>query len=329
MIDQAIQLDLCCPGCSTPFGWDRGGGRCPSCARPVVRREEDLFDVEGTDSPGFATILGWPEGLLDRARPFLESLDPKRPLPRETLETAGLLDGEGRLTRLGTKVHYQLLEQEWQSAGDQLRSLLAGRTGFGPESRVLDVGCGAGQTLRFLGSPAPSLRVGLDNDLDVVALGRRLAVAEGQEIAFFRGSGTRLPFRDGQFTHVICRVALNYMHQASVLRQMARVLRPGGYLCCRIEGPGYDLALLGRTRDPRIVLALLRDLALGIAHALTGLQPAPGGRASGNRAFATVRRAATVLEPAGCDLVHAEPIADGPRFFGFPTQTVFLARRRS
>jgi SAM-dependent methyltransferase len=332
MIDQTTQLDLCCPGCSTTFGWDRGGGRCPACARPVVRRQDDLFDVEGTNSPNFATILGWPEGFLDRARPFLASLDAGLSLPKEerdALEAAGLLDGEGRLTGLGAKVHYQLLEQGWQSEGDQLRSLLTGRTEFGPASRVLDVGCGAGQTLRFLGSPAPSLRVGLDNDLDVVALGHRLAAGEGQEIIFFRGSGERLPFRDGQFTHVICRVALNYMHQASVIRQMARVLQPGGFLCCRIEGLGYDLSLLRRARNARTVLVRLCDLALGMAHAVAGLQLTPGGRPFGNRAFATVRRAAKVLDQAGCDLIHAEPIAGGPRFFGFPTQTVFLARRRS
>jgi SAM-dependent methyltransferase len=331
MIDVRTTIDLCCPACSGAIDWDCPAGGCPSCGYAVVKRNDHLFDFGGSDPAGFSTVMSWPDGFIDRARPWLSSLQSGSPLTAEArseLEGAGLADRDARLTPLGAKVNYQLLEEEWQLAGDPVRTLLAGRAALGPESRVLDVGCGAGQTLRLLAPGRSALRVGLDNDLDVLALGCRLAAADGQEISFFRASGDRLPFRDGQFTHVICRVALNYMHQARVLHEMARVLRPGGMICGRIEGVGYDLALLGRARSARLFAARLRDLAVGVAHEVSGVQPEPGRRAVGGRAFATVRRVAKTLRRARCDVVHAESVAGGPRCLGFPTQAVFLAERR-
>lgn len=115
-------------------------------------------------------------------------------------------------------------------------------------ARVLDVGCGAGQTL--FAAAGGSRAVGIDVDLAALALGRGLlrgagrsgATAErapvgaagggreGGRIGLVRAAGEALPFRPGSFDQVVCRVALPYMHAPSALAEARRALAPGGEL---------------------------------------------------------------------------------------------------
>jgi ubiquinone/menaquinone biosynthesis C-methylase UbiE len=90
--------------------------------------------------------------------------------------------------------------------------------------RVLDIGCGAGQTLIASALPPGALRVGIDIDPEAIALGRELDPA----LHLLRARGEALPFGDTSFDLVICRVALPYMHIGRAIGEMARVLAPGG-----------------------------------------------------------------------------------------------------
>ena len=92
--------------------------------------------------------------------------------------------------------------------------------------RILDVGCGAGQTLMGCNLDEGVFAVGLDPDESAIALGKQLTTS----IHFVVGEGAELPFADGCFDLVICRVALPYMHVARALSEMARVLVAGGNL---------------------------------------------------------------------------------------------------
>ena len=87
---------------------------------------------------------------------------------------------------------------------------------------------------------------------------------------------------------------------------MVRVLRPGGYLYCSVEGLGYDLHLLKQARSGRQMLSQVRDLVYGLMLAATGAQPTPGKRLSGGRASGTIRRCRQMLSRAGCEVVYAE-----------------------
>lgn len=94
---------------------------------------------------------------------------------------------------------------------------------FSPDHRVLDVGCGAGQTLiACYGDRRP---FGIDVALDALQLGRSLT----DRVAFIGAAAERLPFRDGSFDVVIARVSLPYTDLRLSLPEIRRVLKPGGF----------------------------------------------------------------------------------------------------
>jgi ubiquinone/menaquinone biosynthesis C-methylase UbiE len=97
-------------------------------------------------------------------------------------------------------------------------------------SRILDIGCGAGQTLIALKTPA--FCVGVDIDRDALQIGREI----GGNIRFAAARGELLPFRDGSFDMVFSRVALPYMNIPRALREMRRVTVRGGKLWLSLHG---------------------------------------------------------------------------------------------
>ena len=96
--------------------------------------------------------------------------------------------------------------------------------------RVLDTGCGGGGTAVSLAEES-AFAVGLDIDTRFSA-GSRLASEKAvANVAFLRGDGTRLPFRDGSFDLVFSHSVVEHLSSAvSYLRECHRVLREGGVL---------------------------------------------------------------------------------------------------
>lgn len=89
-------------------------------------------------------------------------------------------------------------------------------------AKVLDIGCGAGQTL--IAAFPDRLSFGIDKDIAALRLGRSLT----DRVCFVCGAGEELPFADGSFEMVIARVSLPYMKLGPSIREIRRVLRPGG-----------------------------------------------------------------------------------------------------
>ena len=96
----------------------------------------------------------------------------------------------------------------------------------GDARSILDIGCGAGQTIVALGAGARSVGV----DIDVTALRVAARGPLGEPLRVAAAQGERLPFSGGAFDYVYSRVALPYMDIPSALAEMHRVLRPGGRL---------------------------------------------------------------------------------------------------
>jgi ubiquinone/menaquinone biosynthesis C-methylase UbiE len=91
-----------------------------------------------------------------------------------------------------------------------------------PGQRVLDVGCGAGQTL--IASYPDRVSYGLDIDMSALRLGQSLT----DKIRFVRGSANTLPYASESFDMIIARVSLNYVNLPAALSEIRRVLRKGG-----------------------------------------------------------------------------------------------------
>ena len=114
------------------------------------------------------------------------------------------------------------------------------RGNLGPGMRVLDAGCGYGRNLVHL------LREGcevfaLDADPEGVAHVRNLAAALETGLPpenFQVGRIEQMPFPDGFADAVICNSVLHFAedesHFEDMLRDLWRVLRPGGMLFCRL-----------------------------------------------------------------------------------------------
>jgi SAM-dependent methyltransferase len=100
--------------------------------------------------------------------------------------------------------------------------------------RVVDVGCGAGiDSLIAAKMVGPAGHV-TGVDMTSAMLDKaRAAAAEGKSanVEFMEGYGERLPVADGSVDVVISNGALNLMpDKVAALREMARVLKPGGRL---------------------------------------------------------------------------------------------------
>jgi ubiquinone/menaquinone biosynthesis C-methylase UbiE len=102
---------------------------------------------------------------------------------------------------------------------------------------VLDVGCGAGQTLIASTFEPGTTVVGVDCDRSALKLGRQL----DDSICFVCGKGENLPFTTECFDFVFSRVALPYMHVSHTLSEIRRVLKPGGRVWLVLHPPSIVL----------------------------------------------------------------------------------------
>lgn len=95
----------------------------------------------------------------------------------------------------------------------------------GRVGRALDVGCGAGRSTAAL-VPFANAIVGIDPAAAMLA--HRRSVAPGA--LFVVGNAERLPFAARAFDLATAAGSINYTDPASTLKEVARVLAPGGTL---------------------------------------------------------------------------------------------------
>lgn len=124
----------------------------------------------------------------------------------------------------------QFVDSSIHARGSDLDRLpaIAGLTG---QEEVLDVATATGHAALAL---APHARrvVGIDLTPEMLTEARRLAGARSAaNVTFQEGDAEHLPFPDGSFDLVICRIAAHHFPDVvAFCREAARVLRPGGRL---------------------------------------------------------------------------------------------------
>ena len=119
--------------------------------------------------------------------------------------------------------------------GEEATVLLAQRAashGFPVGSSVLDLGSGLGAPARFLARRFQSTVVGIDIERESHLAARAAANAEGlvQRCPLLLGVAEALPFAAAAFDVVWSQDALCHMHKEAAIREVSRVLRPGGLL---------------------------------------------------------------------------------------------------
>lgn len=107
--------------------------------------------------------------------------------------------------------------------------------------RVLEIGIGTGQNLAFYDQGRVERLVGIDPAPDMHALARKRSRRLGLPVELLQLSAEELPVPSGSFDTVVCTYTLCSVqdpHQA--LREMRRVLRPGGRLLFAEHGLAPD-----------------------------------------------------------------------------------------
>ena len=151
--------------------------------------------------------------------------------------------------KITTKSQWETAAEAWHRWGPTLRSWLGPATermldlaSVGPGSRVLDVAAGAGdQTLHVASRVGPGGSV-LATDISPSIL--EFAAAEAKRAGYTHVStramdGEHLELEDASFDAVISRVGLIYFpDQQKALREMHRVLVPGGRVAAIVYGTG-------------------------------------------------------------------------------------------
>jgi SAM-dependent methyltransferase len=99
-----------------------------------------------------------------------------------------------------------------------------------PGTRLLDVGCGAGQ-LALIAARSGAVVTGCDIATNWLDKARARAAAEGLQVTFEEGDAECLPYNDGEFDVVTSLIGAMFAPQPTlVAAELTRVCRPGGII---------------------------------------------------------------------------------------------------
>lgn len=138
-----------------------------------------------------------------------------------------------------------------------------------PDAVVVDVGCGTGSALRRLAPRLPDGRlIGVDPIPRMLAIARERAAADpnGRRIEFVEAPAERLPLDDGVADIVLAFDSVDHWGDRDAgLREVARVLRPGGRLVAVKDGGlpgGAEAARAWRSALDRVGLVVQEERVL-------------------------------------------------------------------
>lgn len=178
--------------------------------------------------------------------------------------------------------------------------IISGEARIEAGNRVIDVACGTGAlALAALDRVGPHGSVtGLDPNADMLGVARR----KSSRIDWRDGRAEQIPFADRTFDAAVSQFGLMFFaDRAMGLREMMRVLKPGGRLAVAVcddlsRSPGYAAlaALLEQLFGDRVADAFRAPFALGDAARLRSLcaeadiGSAEVKRLNGNVRFASI-----------------------------------------
>jgi ubiquinone/menaquinone biosynthesis C-methylase UbiE len=108
-----------------------------------------------------------------------------------------------------------------------------------PGERVLDVACGTGVVTRLAAEQVGDAGSVAGSDINPGMLAvARASVPPDTSIRFYETAAEAMPLPDNAFDVVLCQMGLQFFsNKPAALREMARVLAPGGRLVLNLPGP--------------------------------------------------------------------------------------------
>ncbi len=189
----------------------------------------------------------------------------------------------GASERVGSRSPAEIYDEKFVPALFRpFSGVVADAARVGPGQRVLDVACGTGvlacTAAARVGSAGSA--VGLDVNPEMLAVARGKPVP----VEWVEGRAEALPFPDASFDAVVSQFGMMFFEdRAGALRQMYRVLRPGGRLAVAVcdavdHSPGYAALamLLQRLFGDRVADAFLAPFAIGDKALLSSLSAQAG-----------------------------------------------------
>lgn len=179
------------------------------------------------------------------------------------------------------------------------------RFDFEKGARVLDVGCGVGeQMIELQHSGATAFGV----DVDLISLRK----CRERDRVVTAGRAERLPFADGSFDGILCKVVLSYTDDALTVAEFARLLRPGGTAHIVTHGAGYYLTYVLKNKPLPTRFYGLRSMVNTAFFAATGRRLP---RFLGDTIYQSEKRLARLYATNGLEIESAQA-SRGP--FGQP-----------
>ena len=128
-----------------------------------------------------------------------------------------------------------------------------------PGTRMLDVGCGAGQ-IAVPAARAGALVTGVDIASNLIERARARAASEGVDVRFDEGDAEMLPYPDAAFDLVVSLIGAMFAPRPSlVAAELLRVCRPGGRIAMANWTPeghvGQMFKVIGRHAPPPPLMA--------------------------------------------------------------------------
>jgi cyclopropane fatty-acyl-phospholipid synthase-like methyltransferase len=119
-----------------------------------------------------------------------------------------------------------------EEATNRFTELLTERLRVGPGDRVLDVGCGIGKPALQMASSTGASVLGISISGPQVEQANERARAEGmsEQVSFQHADAMDMPLEAGSFDAALAFESIIHMHRPTALREIARVLAPGGRL---------------------------------------------------------------------------------------------------
>jgi ubiquinone/menaquinone biosynthesis C-methylase UbiE/uncharacterized protein YbaR (Trm112 family) len=193
--------------------------RCPRCSGTNLHQILDGLSCHSCGSR-YPVVNGIPDMLGNEAK---EVITPFQRL----MQTPLIVSIYERLWR---RTGYYLASS--RSFGKEMETVLRMGKCRRPE-RALDLACGTGVFTRPLARVSGSPVVGLDLSRPMLARAHKLMTEEGMvNVLFMRATAFSLPFADSSFPYVNCCGALHLFDRPlAALKEIARILTPGGYLC--------------------------------------------------------------------------------------------------